>query len=77
MIKNHNSKHLKMKDENYKIAIKVSQAENPGADSNQDRYPKPAPKKDCHCPADAPCRISGRCACDALKDLIKTIEDKK
>jgi len=31
----------------------------------------PAPRPDCHCPADAPCRMSGICTCALTLDLKK------
>lgn len=43
-------------------------------------YVAPAPKKDCDCAPDAPCRLSGICTCDLaaltnqLKQEIKTSE---
>ena len=37
----------------------------------------PAPKKDCDCPLDAPCRLSGRCTCDLANDLAALTQKLK
>jgi hypothetical protein len=51
----------------------------PTSSQPQDNYPqeiKPAPKKDCHCGPNAPCRKSGICDCDVLKGLVKKVEEE-